>query len=333
MSWALGVDGGNSKTLAVVAAGDGRPRGIGKAGPSDIHNAPPPVALKQLELAVAAALADAGIEAGAIEAAAFSLAGADYPEDFRLLEEYLLGRLGIGCAPLVVNDAIGALRAGAPDWVGISVVSGTYNAVGARRADGRVFHHGFWPDGIGGRDLGRQALNAVYRADLGLGPATALTGRALELFEVRDVPALLYAFTRRGGLPETDADRLAVPLLDLADEGDPVCRAIVSEGGRMLGRQARVSAARLELPIKGMRVVLAGSVFAQPTALLADCVMAELPGAEQVRHGPPPVAGAVLLALDRLGAAVGGDVVWDGLSAIVAEKGGSVAWAASSSNT
>ena len=29
--------------------------------------------------------------------------------------------------------------------------------------------------------------------------------------------------------------------------------------------------------------------------------MAELPGAIPVRHGPPPVAGALLLALDRLG--------------------------------
>jgi N-acetylglucosamine kinase-like BadF-type ATPase len=331
MTWALGVDGGNSKTLAVVAGADGRARGVGKAGPSDIHNAPPPVALEQLELAVAAALVDAGIDAGAIEAAAFSLAGADYPEDFVLLEEHLHGMLRLSGKPLVVNDAIGALRAGAPDWVGISVVSGTYNAVGARRADGRVFHHGFWPDGIGGRDLGRQAINAVYRADLGLGPPTALTARALELFEVRDVPALLYAFTRRGGLAETEADRLAVPLLDLADDGDPVSHAIVSEDGRMLGRQARVSAERLELPIEGTRVVLAGSVFAQPTALLADSVMAELPGAVPVRHGPPPVAGAVLLALDRLGVDVSGEIVRDGLRAIVAEKG--VAWAASGSNT
>jgi N-acetylglucosamine kinase-like BadF-type ATPase len=328
MSWALGVDGGNSKTLAVVAALDGRARGVGKAGPSDIHSDPPPVALEQLERAVAAALADAGIDAGAVDAAAFSLAGADYAEDFALLEDELPRRLGLGCVPFVVNDSIGALRAGAPDWTGISVVSGTYNAVGARSADGRVFHHGFWPDGVGGRDLGRHALKAVYRADLGLGPATALTERALELFKVHDVTALLYAFTRRGGLPESESDRLAPAVLDLADEGDPVARSIVSAGGRMLGRQARVSAARIELPIEGTRVVLAGSVFAHPTALLADSVMAELPGAEQVRHGPPPVAGAVLLALDRLGVAVDPDVLHDGLAA---EKRRSVPWAGSSS--
>ena len=33
--------------------------------------------------------------------------------------------------------------------------------------------------------------------------------------------------------------------------------------------------------------------------------MAELPGAVPVRHGPPPIAGALLLALDRLGVAAG----------------------------
>ena len=57
----------------------------------------------------------------------------------------------------MVNDALGALRAGSPDWTGIAVVSGTYNAIGARHPDGRVFHLGFWPDGAGGRELGREA--------------------------------------------------------------------------------------------------------------------------------------------------------------------------------
>ena len=121
----------------------------------------------------------------------FSLAGADWPEDFALLEHTLREQLGLPAPPLVVNDALGALRAGAPDWTGVSVVSGTYNAIGARRPDGRVFHLGFWPDGAGGRAIGNAGLRAVYHAALGVGPATALTGSALALYEAADAIALL----------------------------------------------------------------------------------------------------------------------------------------------
>jgi N-acetylglucosamine kinase-like BadF-type ATPase len=299
--WALAVDGGNTKTLAVVAGADGEPRGRGRGGCADIYNAGSPEhAVTAIETAVRAALAEAGAEVADVGSAVFSLAGADWPEDFALLEAALRDRLGLQVAPLVVNDALGALRAGSDDWTGIAVVSGTYNAIGARRPDGRVFHLGFWPDAAGGRHLATEGLRAVYRAELEMGPPTVLTERALALWHVDDAIALLYAFTRRGGLPEAEQDRLAPLLLDAADEGDAVAQAIVAGTGRVLGEQARASAQRLGLPLAGTRVVLTGGVFLHPTERLAAATMAELPGAVPVRHGPPPVAGALLLALDRL---------------------------------
>ena len=220
MTWALAVDGGNTKTLAVVAGADGEPRGRGRAGCADIHNADSPaLALAEIEAAARAALAEAGAEPADVASAVFSLAGADWPEDFALLEGALRERLGLRVAPLVVNDALGALRAGSDDWTGIAVVSGTYNAIGARHPDGRVFHLGFWPDAAGGRQLATEGLRAVYRAELGMGPPTALTERALALWGASDAIALLYAFTRRGGLPAGEEDRLAPLVIDAADDG------------------------------------------------------------------------------------------------------------------
>jgi N-acetylglucosamine kinase-like BadF-type ATPase len=305
MSWVLGVDGGNTKTLAAVAGADGVTRGMGRAACSDIYNAATPErGMDEIQDAARQALAAAGIAADAIGAAAFSLAGADWPEDFALLEAGLQDRLGLVAPPLIVNDALGALRTGSPDWTGIAVVSGTYNAVGARNDRGEVFHLGFWPDGAGGRHLGRSGLDAVYRAALGIAPATALSERAFALYGVRDAIALLHEFTRRGGLTDAEHDRLAPMLLDIADDGDAVAQGIVADAGRVLGMQARASAAQLELPLDGTRVVLTGGVFAHPTDRLAAATMAELPGAVPVRFGPPPIAGALLLAYDRLGVAV-----------------------------
>jgi N-acetylglucosamine kinase-like BadF-type ATPase len=325
VSAVLAVDGGNTKTLAVVAGADGRLLGTGRAGCADIYNAPTPErALDGIAAAAAAALAEAGIGSEDLAAAAFGLAGADWPEDFVLLERALQERLGLRTPPLVVNDALGALRAGSADWTGIAAVSGTFNAVGARRADGRVFHLGFWPDGAGGRHIARAGLRAVYHAELRMGPPTALTAAALALWDAPDAIELLHAFTRRGGIPTGEEDRLAPVVLDLADEGDAVAQAIVEATGSTLGSQARACAARIELPLDGARVVLAGGVFSHPTDRLARAVAAELPGAEPVRCAAPPVSGVLLLALDRVGAAVDAEAVAAG---VPDER--SAAWAAS----
>jgi N-acetylglucosamine kinase-like BadF-type ATPase len=331
VSAVLAVDGGNTKTIAVVARADGSVAGVGRAGTSDIYSAPTPaLAIAEIESAARSALAAAGCAPEELGAAAFSLAGADWPEDFELLERELRERLGLAVAPLVVNDALGALRAGSDDWTGVAVVAGTYNAVGARHPDGRVFHVGFWPDGAGGRDLARDGLRAVYRAELGLGPATDLTQRALALYGAGDALALLYEFTRRGGRAPHEQDRFAPAVLDAADAGDAVAQAIVAEKARILGAQARACAARLALPLAGLTVVLAGGVFTHPTERLATGTLAELPGAVAVRHAPPPVAGAVLLALDAIGA----DADPAALAAAVTGTGNdgrSAPWAASPS--
>jgi N-acetylglucosamine kinase-like BadF-type ATPase len=331
MSRVLAVDGGNTKTLAAVAGADGRTLGAGKGGISDIYNAPEPaVAIDAIEAAAREALARAGVVPGDLGAAVFSLAGADWPEDFTLLEAALRERLGLPVAPLVVNDALGALRAGSPDWTGVAIVSGTYNAIGARHPDGRVFHLGFWPDGAGGRHLGRAGLRAVYHARLGMGPATVLTERALALFEATDAIALLYAFTRRGGLAEEEGDRLAPIVLDAADEGDAVAQEIVAGIGATLGRQGRACAEQVALPLDGLPVVLTGGVFGHPTDRLANAAMAELPGAVAIRHPAPPIAGALLLALDRLGVRVDAATVAAGLPFAVPDRR-SAPWAGSPS--
>ncbi len=76
--------------------------------------------------------------------------------------------------------------------------------------------------------------------------------------------------------------------------------------------------------------MLTGGVFGHPTGRLADATMAELPGADPVRHGPPPVAGALLLALDRLGVRPDPAVVGASLSS-PARAGRSDPWAGSPS--
>ena len=105
----LGVDGGNTKTVAVVAAADGTILGAARIlRTSDIYAVPPDVAVAIHHEVADQALASAGLAPDSVSvSAAFSLAGADWPEDIALLEHRLRTRWP---GASVVNDAIGALR-------------------------------------------------------------------------------------------------------------------------------------------------------------------------------------------------------------------------------
>jgi N-acetylglucosamine kinase-like BadF-type ATPase len=301
----LGVDGGNTKTIAVVAGTDGAVVGVGTAGCADIHNAPSPgAALDEIQHACAAALATAGLHAEELAAAAFSLAGADWPEDFDLLRGGLAVRLELATEPRVVNDAIGAIRCGTDDGVGVAVVCGTHGTAGARNGAGDVYHFGFWPDDTGAAGLASDALAAVWRADLGIGPETSLTGRALARWGASDATELLHTFTRLGEprIPVSEQALFADAVLDEADAGDTVARDIVLLAGARLGDYAYVCAARTGQSGSAFPLVLCGGVLRHASALLRESILDRVPGAAPVYPSVEPVVGAVLLAGDAIGA-------------------------------
>jgi N-acetylglucosamine kinase-like BadF-type ATPase len=300
----VGVDGGNTKTVALVAEADGTVVGSGWAGCSDLYNAPSPdAALDAVRDATAEALTEAGATGADVAAACFGLAGADWPEDFEYIRSGLQPRLGLGSPPMVVNDAIGAIRAGTPDGVGVSVVIGTYGIAGARNAAGEVFHLGFWPDSTGARPLGRAGLEAVWRFGLGTGPETSLTARALELYGAETPLGLLHDFTRRGGLPAQADGKLAAVVLDEADAGDPVAYAVVERQARILAGEALACARMVGMAGSPFRLVLTGGVMRHPSRLLGDLIAEGVPEAEPVRSMHEPVIGSLLFAFDHAGIA------------------------------
>ncbi|HEX3291059.1 MAG TPA: BadF/BadG/BcrA/BcrD ATPase family protein [Gaiella sp.] len=300
----LGVDGGNTKTVAVVVAEEGAVLGSGRGGCGDIHNARgAAAAVEQIAHAATAALDAAGVGAADLGAAAFSLAGADWPEDFTHLHGELRRRLALAEDPEIVNDAVGGLRCGSDDMVGVAVVIGTYSAIAGRNAQGDLFHLGFWPDSTGAHALGSQALAAIWRHMLGLGPATSLLERALARWEAADAEGLLHVLTRiDGAAEETEAASFAEAVLDEAEGGDRIAQTIVQTVAGRMGDYARVCAERTGQLGAPFPLVLCGSVLRHPSPLLRSVLLSRVPHAEPVFPDLEPVAGAVLLAADRVGA-------------------------------
>ena len=305
MNYVLGVDAGNTKTIALVARRDGTILGTGRAGCGDIYGAESQhAALDAIATAVHRALAAAEVPATALAAGGFSCAGADWPEDYTFLHD-VFATHGWGRQIEVVNDGLGALRAGSPDGTGVAVVCGTGAATAARSVDGRVWHTSFWQEPQGAEHLGRQALRAVFREALGIDPPTALTAAVLAYFALPSAEDVLHFCKARGGRATARIRALAPVLLDVAQEGDAVARRIVQAHGAALGDYALAAVRRVGITATAFPLVLTGGVLRHPSPLLSaaivDRVQTEAPAARSVASRFEPAIGALFLALEATG--------------------------------
>lgn len=298
----LGVDAGNSKTLAAVADRSGRILGWARGGLGDIYGAPSPDdAVEEVFDTVRRALAHAGAKAADVRSAAFRLAGVDWPEDSLLWARALESLLDASTSRSVKNDGFALLRCGDPSGTGVAVSIGTGAAIGARGGSGDEFVVSWWfQHDLGAAGLGSDAIRRVMLAELGLGEPTALTRTLLEHFGLASTEELLRAFTRRADpLGRHDKGRAARAILATAAGGDAVARTIVADHATRIADYIAVSAGRVRLT--SPTVVLGGSVLAAPHSELRSRIVAELalssPRATIVETRAIPILGAVLDAL------------------------------------
>jgi N-acetylglucosamine kinase-like BadF-type ATPase len=310
MDYILGVDGGNTKTIAVVAALDGTILGAGRSGCGDIYgyDTSEP-AIEQIALAVDSALEQAGQTRESLAAACFSLAGADWREDYDFLHETLSSR-GYGRTIRIYNDALGALRAGSLDGTGVVIACGTGVAIAARNAAGDFWHASFWVESLCGRELGNQALRALLRAELGITPPTALTAPILGFFDQSSVENLLRRFYLRPlHPPDTkELSQLAPIVLREAEAGDPVAIQIVIHQGERLAEYALAAARQVGIESTPFTLILNGGIFRHRGNVLVDAILNRVrqnaPDVAVVRSAYEPVIGALLLAFETAGISV-----------------------------
>jgi len=296
----IGVDGGATKTDAVVMSADGRVLGSGRAGCSNWENAGLDGAVRAVGLAVGDALDGAGCAPGDVAAAVFALAGVDWPDDHARLAD-ALAAIGLGGRQVVTNDAFAALRAGASGPVGCVSSAGT-GAVAAGRNEGgetaRTMAEGFGELG-GAGDIVERAIWACARMREWSGPETALAGAICGALGVRDLDDLFESIKRRGLVPGAEHARL---VLAIAEGGDEVAERLLTEQGRSLADEVLGVARRLDMLDTSFELVIAGSVHLAGSPFI-DIAFEErvadfAPRAQIVRLRERAVVGAARLALD-----------------------------------
>ncbi|MDX6574188.1 MAG: hypothetical protein QOE96_141 [Blastocatellia bacterium] len=266
----VGVDGGGTRTRAVVLDGD-RVLGEGASGPSNPLRVGIANGAAAIREAIDKACAAALIDRDDLVAAGVGLAGVRRKDIRTRMRDVLIETLGIKNIELMTDGEIALYGAtdGAP---GIVVISGTGSiCVGANRQGKHVFAGGWGPvagDEGSGSWIARRALQAVAQATDERGPKTALTRAACEYFQVAvpdDLATAVYA-------PTVTNDRIAgfsKYVIEAARAGDVVARNILADAGRELSKAAVAVIRRLKMEHERFQVAFVGGVFAAGEFVIA----------------------------------------------------------------
>ena len=303
----LGVDGGQSSTVAVIGDATGRIVGWATSGPCN-HVASSEARAKFLGVmreCLSHAAARAGIDLTTTRFRAACLGMSGGPEDKAALLHELIRAEHL----IVTHDGRIALAGAMNGGPGVIVIAGTGSLAYGENERGEGARAGGWGyifgDEGGGFDIVRQALRAMLREHEGWGPRTALTPALLESTETADANQALHRLYTPEW-PRSRAATLAQVVSRIAEEGDPVAVEILQGAAHSLA----ILAASVRRQLWGesaasrvaCRVAWIGGVFSSPIVLERFRMLAELEG--NVTAAPPmhsPAIGALLLACRSAG--------------------------------
>jgi N-acetylglucosamine kinase len=298
--YVVGVDGGATKTLALIGTANGKVLGRGVAGSSNYHNIGELAASKAIKTAVARAKKQAGIGKSRVRTAVIALAAVDSAEDFRVARRFV--RLAnVAGGSVVIHDSVAALYAASQGSPAVIVNSGTgCFAAGVNRAGEyvRVGGWGYLIDDKGSAfDIGMRAITMAFRMMDGRTPVTrlpTLLKRRLRVKRFDQILDMIYA----NRLSVEEIARLA-PLVSKAASDDKVCRRILNEAGTSLAELAITAARRLEMTNRSFQLATVGGGFKSGHYLLrpfASRIRDNCPRARFVSLRVEPAKGAYLFA-------------------------------------
>jgi N-acetylglucosamine kinase-like BadF-type ATPase len=300
----LGVDGGGTKTHAIITDVRQRVLGEGTSGPSNPLRVGIGNAATAIREAIDRACAKARVQRADIVAAEIGLAGVRRG-DLRLRMREALSGLGIHSIE-VVTDADIALFGATEGQPGLVIIAGTGSVCCGINAQGKRVYAGGWGPLAGdegsGSWIARRALQSVARAGDGRGRETVLAEAALSYFNVATTDDLLIAIYAPGMTNERIAG-FGKCVTEAAKSGDEVAREIVVNAGRELGVAAVAVIRKLRLGRERFQVGYVGGVFAAGDLLL-DPLREEItrvaPNALLAPPKLPPAVAAARMAREHL---------------------------------
>lgn len=234
----VGVDGGATRSRAVILDGDGREVARMEGGPAVADARSPDRAAAAVAELVRAIATLAGVELP-LPAVWAGLAGAGR-EDSRSAVQAALRGTALAAHVRVGTDVEAAFHHAFPIGPGILLVAGTGSMAHGRSEGGGEARTGGWGPLLGdegsGYSIGLEALRSVVRARDGRGPETALTALLLGELGLAAEEALV-SWSAEASKGQVAA--LAPTVIRAARGGDPAAQDIEARAVEALRRHVR----------------------------------------------------------------------------------------------
>ena len=235
MDYILGVDGGGTKTVALLGDLDGNVLARGLSGSSNTNAVGLDVACLALESAINMALSG---YPGEISALCLGLAGAGRKEEIDQFDNWAVHKFPKAVVK-VASDAEILLMASTPSGPTLALICGTGSIVYGRTRAGELLRAGGWGylfgDEGSGYAIGIAALRAVMQAYDGRGAETLLSKLVLERYGL-GTPLDLVRRIYGSESPPSTAASLTDLVEQAAGRGDSVAIAILEEAAWQLAR-------------------------------------------------------------------------------------------------
>jgi len=289
----LGIDGGGTKTVAVLVDSEGRFIRTVESGPTNYVQHGREYVVSQISELVK----NLRIE-GRISSLCVGLAGVGRSSDLEEVNE-AVSSLGVAEKSEVVTDGLIALYAATGGQAGVVLISGTGSIAWGFDGKARVERSDGWGYLLGdlgsGFDIGRSAMVAALEAYDGRGEHTSLLPAMLQYFGAGspdDVIKNVY-----GKQPAVPLIAGFAPLvIREAKNGDRVASRILDNAARHLSDSARAVMRKLSVPI--------GNVYVEGGIFKDELMRFKLQEKLSVRvaiSALSPVMGAVIRAAQNYG--------------------------------
>ena len=305
----IGMDGGGTKTAAIIADLHGNILAQHVAGPSNFQIIGVEKAARTIFLLVRECCKSVGVSPDKIRAMTIGLTGAGRPNDQKRMADGLrkvaLSKKTALRNVRIESDARIALEGAFKGGAGIILIAGTGSIAFGKDEKGNVHRVGGWGRILGdegsGFFMGRYALTAVCRDLDGRSAPTALTKMIAKNFSMKSATDIITAVYKNS----FDIATVAPLVLNAAEKNDAVSLEIVQLASSELTEHIRALIEKLQpLSPKNVRknvpLSFVGGLIANDTLLsriLRDQISQSLPHVNIIPPMSPPVYGAVVMAL------------------------------------
>lgn len=300
----VGIDGGGTKTQAVVI--NGRKEVVGEAfsGASNPLRVGIDRAINNIFAAIDRACDEAGKSRTDIVSVECGLAGVRREDLRQFARKLIVQRLGVKQVE-VLTDAEIALYGTTLGKQGLVVIAGTGSVCIGQNSKGEKFSAGGWGplagDEGGGAGIARRALQAIAKASDGRGKATALSQVAVDYFRagcLEDLSVAIYA-------PQVDNAKVAGfarYVIEAAKGGDEVAIEVLKEAGEELGLAAVAVIRKLRMEKYKFPIGIVGGIFNAGELIILpflSFVRGVAPRAYLIRPRYQPAQAAAIMAYEN----------------------------------